>query len=93
MFGQKNKEDTSYSAPIIPKSDSGQIKTLISEGCKFEGNLFSPSNVRIDGIVTGNLTGENVLIIGEKGIIKGDIISVEATIYGHVTGNIKAHKL
>lgn len=92
MFGQK-KEETTFTTSHSSKSDSNQINTLISEGCKFEGNLFSPSNARIDGIVTGNLTGENVLLIGQKGIIKGDIIAVEATIFGHVTGNIKAHRL
>lgn len=94
MFGQKNKEETSYSS-VMPttKSDNRAITTLISEGCRFEGNLFSPSNTRIDGIVTGNLTGENGLVIGEKGSIVGDISAIEATIYGMVRGNIKAHKL
>ena len=92
MFGQKSKDESNVS-PGYTKSESSQIKTLISEGCKFEGNLFSPSNTKIDGIVTGNLSGENGLIIGEKGIIKGDVNSIEVTIYGHVTGNIKAHKL
>jgi cytoskeletal protein CcmA (bactofilin family) len=91
MFGQKNKESSINSMPN--KSESTQIKTLISEGCRFEGNLFSPSNTRIDGYVTGNLTGENGLIIGEKGSIVGDISAIEAVIYGMVRGNIKAHKL
>jgi cytoskeletal protein CcmA (bactofilin family) len=92
MFGQKNKE-TSSSIGMNSKSEQTQIKTLISEGCRFEGNLFSPSNTRIDGYVTGNLSGENGLIIGEKGSIVGDISAIEAVIYGMVRGNIKAHKL
>jgi cytoskeletal protein CcmA (bactofilin family) len=92
MFGQKNKE-TSSSTGLTTKSEQSQIKTLISEGCRFEGNLFSPSNTRIDGYVTGNLTGENGLVIGEKGSIVGDISAIEAVIYGMVRGNIKAHKL
>lgn len=94
MFGQKNKETSSSSVSTSSRStDSAQIKTLISEGCRFEGNLFSPSNTRIDGYVTGNLTGENGLIIGDKGSIVGDISAIEAVIYGTVRGNIKAHKL
>ena len=48
---------------------SEQIRTLISEGCKFEGNLFSPSSTRIDGIITGDLTGEKSIIIGDKGYV------------------------
>jgi|WetSurMetagenome_2_1015567.scaffolds.fasta_scaffold744123_1 cytoskeletal protein CcmA (bactofilin family) len=92
MFNRQNKEE-SHITPSYTKSESTQIKTLISEGCRFEGNLFSPSNARIDGLVTGNLSGENTLLIGEKGVIKGDISAVEVTIYGNVTGNIKSHKL
>jgi cytoskeletal protein CcmA (bactofilin family) len=92
MFGQKNK-DTSSSTGMTTKSEQTQIKTLISEGCRFEGNLYSPANTRIDGYVTGNLTGENGLIIGEKGSIVGDISAIETVIYGMVRGNIKAHKL
>lgn len=94
MFGQKSKETSSSSISSPSRStESSQIKTLISEGCRFEGNLFSPSNTRIDGYVTGNLSGENGLIIGEKGSIVGDISAIEAVIYGTVRGNIKAHKL
>ena len=93
MFGQKTK-DSSTSINLPTRSaESSQIKTLISEGCRFEGNLFSPANTRIDGFVTGNLSGENGLIIGEKGNIVGDVSAIEAVIYGTVRGNIKAHKL
>jgi len=94
MFGQKSKDSSSsVSMPSSRSAESQQIKTLISEGCRFEGNLFSPSNTRIDGYVTGNLSGENGLIIGEKGSIVGDVSAIEAVIYGTVRGNIKAHKL
>ena len=93
MFGKKEQE-----SPIevsIPSRSAGnnQIRTLISEGCKFEGNLFSPGSTRIDGIVKGNLAGESGLIIGDKGTIEGDIHSIEVTIYGFVKGNVKADKL
>jgi len=94
MFGQKSKDSSSsINMPSSRSAESAQIKTLISEGCRFEGNLFSPSNTRIDGYVTGNLSGENGLIIGEKGNIVGDVSAIEAVIYGTVRGNIKAHKL
>ncbi len=93
MFGKKESEKPveTYSAPS--RVPSTQIRTLISEGCKFEGNLFSPGTTKIDGIVMGNLTGESGLIIGEKGSIEGDIMSIDVTIYGIVKGNVKADKL
>ena len=91
MFGQKDKQ--TFPISTSSKSDNAQIKTLISEGCKFEGDLFSPDYTRIDGNVIGHLRGEGGLVIGEKGVIDGDVSSVEIAVYGKVNGNIKAHKL
>ena len=72
---------------------SEQIRTLISEGCKFEGNLFSPSSTRIDGIITGDLTGEKSIIIGDKGTINGSIKAPEVVVYGIVDGDIDTDDL
>jgi len=90
MFGQKTKE--TFPTTSSSKTDN-QIKTLISQGCKFEGDLYSPDSTRIDGNVIGHLRGDSGLIIGEKGVIDGDISSVDVIVYGTVNGNVKAHKL
>ena len=98
MFGNKGKEETTYvpsSAPVHSTSSSGkqEITTLLSEGCRFEGNMFAPSNTRIDGEVKGNVNGQSMLVIGEKGKIIGDLNAVDVMVYGQVEGNIKSHKL
>lgn len=98
MFGNKLKE-TSYAEetkPVVKTAPSGtseRILTLISEGCKFEGNLSSPSTTKIEGHIVGNLRGESGIIIGEKGVIEGSVNAVDVIIYGTVKGNIKSHKL
>lgn len=98
MFGNKSKE-TSYveeSKPIVKTSSPGtseRVLTLISEGCKFEGNLSSPSTTKIEGHIVGNLRGESGIIIGDKGVVEGNVNAVDVIIYGTVKGNIKAHKL
>ncbi len=101
MFGNKPKEpsfkENSYNEDArTPSRNSGgqdKILTLISDGCKFEGNLSSPSTTKIDGHIVGNLRGESGIIIGEKGIVEGNVNAVDVVIYGTVKGNIKAHKL
>ncbi|MBK9334340.1 MAG: polymer-forming cytoskeletal protein [Ignavibacteria bacterium] len=101
MFGNKSKEqdpkENSYVEESRPVSrttvSQDKVLTLISEGCKFEGNLSSPSTTKIDGHVVGNLRGESGIIIGEKGIVEGNVNAVDVTVYGTVKGNIKAHKL
>ncbi|MBS1518412.1 MAG: polymer-forming cytoskeletal protein [Bacteroidetes bacterium] len=101
MFGNKSKDsefkESGYTEEIKPvqrtSAPQDKVLTLISEGCKFEGNLSSPSTTKIDGHVVGNLRGESGIIIGEKGIVEGNVNAVDVTIYGTVKGNVKAHKL
>lgn len=73
--------------------DMQSIATLISEGCILEGNFKAPAFVRIDGQVNGDVTIEEGLILGEKGLITGNITTREMLIYGQVTGNIITNSL
>ena len=70
-----------------------EISTLIGEGFILTGELTGKSVVRIDGKVTGNINIENGIILGEKGVIVGDIQTTSAIIYGTVNGNVKASQL
>lgn len=70
-----------------------EISTLIGEGFILTGELTGKSVVRIDGKVTGNVNIENGIILGEKGVIVGDIQTTSAIIYGTVNGNVKANQL
>jgi cytoskeletal protein CcmA (bactofilin family) len=95
MFGQKekNKEEEQH-APVTNKSASSKdIKTLIGEGCKVEGNFFIPTATRIDGTIKGDLTGDSGVVIGLQGAIEGNICASEVVVYGSVTGNIETQKL
>jgi len=69
------------------------ISTLICEGCVIKGDLKAPNFVRIDGQITGDINIDEGLILGEKGIVNGNIITRELIIYGTVNGNIKAASL
>ncbi len=55
--------------------------------------MFAPANTRIDGDVKGNINGQSMLVVGEKGKINGDLAAVDVVVYGQVEGNIKSHKL
>jgi len=92
MFGSKPKE-TAYTPAPTHSAGKQEVTTLLSEGCRFEGNMFAPANTRIDGDVKGNINGQSLLVIGEKGKIAGDLSAVDVVIYGAVEGNIKSHKL
>src|ERR1700712_5299093 len=73
--------------------DLQSISTLISEGCIIDGNLKAPAFARIDGQITGDVMVDEGLIIGEKGMIMGNIITKEMVVYGTVTGNLQVNSL
>ncbi len=84
MFGGKKE-------PV--RKNNEEIRTLIGEGCVFEGNLTVSASARIDGTVKGNVRGQGTLVIGESGDIEGDIESLELIIFGKVKGNVKTPRL
>ncbi len=98
MFGKNDKIKES-GAPVATHSQpsklasSKEIRTLIGEGCKVEGNFFIPNATRIDGIIKGDLTGDSGVVIGGNGRIEGNISASEAIIYGTVVGNVDVHRL
>lgn len=73
--------------------DLQAISTLISEGCTVAGNLKAPAFARIDGQVTGDVAIDEGLILGENGIVKGNIGTKEMIVYGTVNGNINVQSL
>jgi cytoskeletal protein CcmA (bactofilin family) len=94
MFGNKDKtKEPELSQTISRSSSSKEIKTLIGEGCKIEGNFFIPTATRIDGTIKGDLTGDSGIVIGNSGRVEGNICSPEIIVYGHVVGNIESNHL
>lgn len=70
-----------------------EISTILGEGFVFTGELRGNAAVRIEGKIIGNVHVEAGVILGEKGIIEGDIITRSAIIYGTISGNVKATQL
>ncbi len=90
MFGNKKKEERPVT---VSKTDANQITTLIGESCVFEGNVTTTSSTRIDGQLKGKIAGEYNLIVGENGVVEGEIKAAETIVYGRVEGIIESGKL
>ena len=63
---------------------------VIVEGTSVSGDIVSESNIRIDGVLKGNLTSKGRIFIGPKAVITGDVsgdedVEVEGKAYGAVT--------
>jgi len=76
------------------KEDFEEIRTFICSGCFFEGNISIGEGItRIDGEIQGNVKGEGGLLVGENGIVKGDVEVKKLLLYGQIFGNIKAEEV
>jgi cytoskeletal protein CcmA (bactofilin family) len=86
MFGKdKNMKNAN--------TKSNEITTLIGEGCLFEGDITSPSSTRVDGNVVGNIKGKGSLIIGDKGVVSGEVRASEVIVYGKVKSNVESERM
>ena len=76
------------------KNNSANISkdsvTIISEGVKLDGNLSSKGNIRIDGIIKGDVQAEGNITIGEHGEITGEIKAQVIIIGGKIIGTVAA---
>jgi cytoskeletal protein CcmA (bactofilin family) len=85
MFNSKSKSDA-------PAGTSGG-NTLIGAGTTIKGDLVSNGDVRIDGTLIGNITGSAKVLIGQDGVVQGDIEGLQADIQGSVTGKLAIKEL
>ncbi|MGV9002510.1 bactofilin family protein [Flavobacterium sp.] len=65
----------------------------IVEGTVINGNLVSPTDIRLDGQLIGNLQSKGKLVIGPTGSIKGDVVCKNADIEGHFEGIIHVQEV
>ncbi|MGN6435953.1 MAG: bactofilin family protein [Agriterribacter sp.] len=81
MFSTKSKSELE-----IPASSAGT--SLIGAGTVIKGDIVSSGDIRIDGILKGNISGSAKVLIGAEGVVEGDIEGQQADILGKVTGKI-----
>jgi cytoskeletal protein CcmA (bactofilin family) len=85
MFNSKSKSDISGGA--------AGGNSLIGSGTTIKGDLVSNGDVRIDGTLIGNITGSAKVLIGQDGVVQGDIEGQQADILGKVTGKLVIKEL
>ncbi len=65
---------------------------LISRGVIMIGSLFFDGQVRVDGVIDGEVRC-NALEITERGAVEGLIVAESVDVLGEASGTIYAHKL
>jgi len=79
MFGKKKEE-----------KKIGKIETIIGPDSEVKGTVFSKGSIRVDGIVDGGIVQADSVIIGETGIVNGDINAQTVVVAGRIEGNVNS---
>lgn len=76
MFSRSNESKT-------------KIETVVGVNTDMEGNLRTTESLRVDGRIKGEISADCV-VVGDGGVILGDINANKVTVGGKVKGNISA---
>lgn len=68
----------------------GSVDTIIGHDTSLRGSYHSKNTIRVDGEIYGNVTSEDGIIVGEKGMVRGNLTGKAIFIGGKVKGNIIA---
>jgi cytoskeletal protein CcmA (bactofilin family) len=73
------------------KTNKGEEQvTIIGTGVVIDGKLSSNGDVRIDGVVKGDVKSSGSVTVGESGEINGQIEAEIITIGGKVVGSVNS---
>lgn len=79
---------------MINKKPGGSFEdvSIISKGVIIEGKIKSEGNIRIDGVVTGDLDVQGNLTLGETAEINGEVKAENITLSGRIVGFVTAQE-
>jgi cytoskeletal protein CcmA (bactofilin family) len=75
-----------------PEFNANNIN-LVGLGTEINGDIKSSGDLRIDGILVGNLNVKGKVVVGETGKIKGELVCKNSDISGVVEGKITVEEL
>lgn len=82
--------------PVMNKTaetvNPGKINSIM-EGTSIEGEIKSDSNLRIDGRVKGTINVRGRLIVGQSGVIEGEVTCQSCDIEGTLMGKVNCQDL
>jgi cytoskeletal protein CcmA (bactofilin family) len=68
------------------------LESFIGSGTEFQGELNVKGALRLDGRFDGKMNAAGI-ILGETGVIKGEILVKKIIIGGKVEGNLRAEEI
>lgn len=67
--------------------------SIIGAGMVITGTIASEGDIRIDGKLMGTVKSASKVVVGEDGLVDGDIAALQVDVTGNVKGNIIVKEL
>ncbi len=81
MFGYKKQNGAGQKGPLL---------TVLGESARLEGKFTIQESIQIECEMAGEINVEGRLVIGDKGIVRADVNTVDALIQGIYEGKMVA---
>jgi len=79
-----------FGAKSTKPSKAREFTTIINDGTEIEGSVTFTGTVLLNGRIRGEVTSNEVLVVGERGVVNASIRATLVEISGEVVGNITA---
>lgn len=79
-----------YAAPAVPKAKPAA--SVLSSDLVVTGNIKTTGDIQVEAQVEGDIRA-HMLTVGEKAIIKGEIVADDIVINGRVVGRVRGLKV
>ena len=66
---------------------------IITDGTVIKGDIIASGDFRLDGKLEGNIQLNGKLVIGDSGVVNGNVLCQNANIIGTVNGNLSVKEL
>ncbi|MFV9549527.1 bactofilin family protein [Algibacter sp. PT7-4] len=80
MFSESKKEKQ--------MAEGSTSQNIIAKGTKLVGDFSSQGDLRIDGVIEGNIKTSGKVVVGKSGSIKGTLNGTDAYFEGNFSGKL-----
>jgi cytoskeletal protein CcmA (bactofilin family) len=74
------------------KKPGGTLNGFLDQGCSIKGDIVFSDLLRVHGQATGTVRSDGELLVGEGGVVEGEILVARLVVAGTVRGTIKARE-
>ena len=71
----------------------GVLRNHLAAGTQVKGDIITQGDIRIDGKVEGSLVSKGKLVVGNTGVIEGEVTCVTGNISGNIRGVVHVSEM